>query len=406
MSVAFHKIVYEPVVPVKPQPVLRVASVEAVRDLAKAEPLWRELQKRGAVVSPYQGYDWIRLWHAHVSARQGATPIIVAGFDFSGAPLFLWPLMRRRMGSFNVLVFFGDKHATLNMALWRADIAEKITADQMRDVLVEIARIEPELDFLMLFNQPERWHGVRNPFALLPHQSSNEDNFLLRMGLPGPQIIEREISSTMRSRLRNKERKLAKLKGYRYMRAATAEDVDRYLDAFFAQKSSKLTALGIDNVFAHAGVEDFIRAACHDSLAGGNPVIELHALEGDGEILALFSGIHDGRRFTSMFNSHSASDHARYSPGLILLQHLVTDCANRGFESFDIGPGEARYKTFFCKEFEPIFDSVLPLSPRGRVLATWLRLLLRAKSAIKRSPLLWRAASSIRALVRKRKHAG
>ena len=206
----------------------------------------------------------------------------------------------------------------------------------------------------------------------------------------------------MRSRLRNKERKLAKLKGYRYVRASTAQDIDRYLDAFFAQKSAKLVALGIEDVFAQPGVQDFVRTGCHERLPNGDPVIELHALEGDGEMLALFSGIHDGRRFTSMFNSHTASDHARYSPGLILLQHLVTDCADRGFDSFDIGPGEARYKTFFCKEKEPIFDSILPLSGRARKLAIPMRVLFRAKAAIKRNALLWRIASSVRARLHKR----
>ena len=61
------------------------------------------------------------------------------------------------------------------------------------------------------------------------------------------------------------------------------------------------------------------------------------------------------QRFTSMFNSHTASDNARQNPGLILLQHLISDCARRGFSTFDIGPGEARYKTFFCKDLERIY---------------------------------------------------
>ena len=206
----------------------------------------------------------------------------------------------------------------------------------------------------------------------------------------------------MRSRLRNKERKLAKLKGYRYARASTTQDIDRYLDAFFAQKSAKLVALGIEDVFAQPGVAGVRPHRLPRTASDGDPVIELHALEGDGEMLALFSGIHDGRRFTSMFNSHTASDHARYSPGLILLQHLVTDCADRGFDSFDIGPGEARYKTFFCKEKEPIFDSILPLSGRARKLAIPMRVLFRAKAAIKRNALLWRIASSVRARLHKR----
>jgi CelD/BcsL family acetyltransferase involved in cellulose biosynthesis len=207
----------------------------------------------------------------------------------------------------------------------------------------------------------------------------------------------------MRSRLRNKERKLAKLPGYRYLRATAAQDVDRCLDAFFIQKAEKLTALGLDNVFGHDGVERFVRAACHQGLDSGNPVIELHALEADGEMLALFSGIHDGRRYTSMFNSHTGSDNSRYSPGLILLQYLIADCADRGFEVFDIGPGEARYKTFFCKTFEPIFDSVLPLSQRARLAAPAMRGIFALKSEIKHNATLWSAASFVRRVLNRNK---
>ena len=165
------------------------------------------------------------------------------------------------------------------------------------------------------------------------------------------------------------------------------------------RRPSKFAALGLHNVFADPGVEDFIRAACHEGLEAGKPVIELHALEGDGEMLALFSGIHDNQRFTSMFNSHTGSDNARHSPGLILLQHLVADCADRGFSSFDIGPGEARYKSSFCKDLEPIFDSVLPLSARAHAAAIPLRLMFRLKSAIKHSPALWAIASFVRRMI-------
>jgi CelD/BcsL family acetyltransferase involved in cellulose biosynthesis len=285
------------------------------------------------------------------------------------------------------------------MALWRRDIADTFTASDMRDALSQVARQRPDLDLLMLHSQPALWAGARNPFMTLAHQRSNEDNFVLNFTTNGSAVVEQQISGTMRSRLRNKERKLAKLSGYRYVRAATPEDVDRQLRFFFQQKEGKLKALGIDNVFAQPGVESFIRAACYAGLDRREPVIELHALECDGDMLALFSGIHDQQRFTSMFNSHTASDNSRYSPGLILLQHLITDCATRGFRSFDIGPGEARYKTFFCKDVELIYDSVLPLSLRGRAAAPALRAVRRAKSAIKRNPKMWQVAHHVRAML-------
>ena len=51
---------------------------------------------------------------------------------------------------------------------------------------------------------------------------------------------------------------------------ATAQEVDFQLASFFAQKAEKFTALGLHDVFADPGVEDFIRAACHEGLETGS----------------------------------------------------------------------------------------------------------------------------------------
>lgn len=396
MTIAFHP--SPPTAPDGPEPLgpTFVARIEIFDDLAAANATWSRLKGLGAVASPYQDFDWVRLWHEHVSPHGEMAPCLIAGFDAANEPMFLWPFVRGTFGPFRVASFFGGKHATINMALWRRDIARDFSRVDMKGVLSSVARMVPDLDFVMLSNQPHQWHGVPNPFALLPQHRSTEDNFVLRLGGSSAEILERELSSSTRSRLRNKERKLQKLDGYRYIRATTAQEVDFQLASFFAQKACKFAAIGLHNVFADPGVEDFVRAACHEGLDAGKPVIELHALEGDGEMLALFSGIHDGERFTSMFNSHTGSDHARHSPGLILLQHLVAECADRGFSSFDIGPGEARYKSSFCKDMEPIFDSVLPLSARARTVVFPLRLMFQTKSAIKHNPVLWTAASSVR----------
>jgi CelD/BcsL family acetyltransferase involved in cellulose biosynthesis len=399
MNLALRPMPLEPVQLSSSAVCARPARIEVLTDLDEAACHWRTLEKPENIYSPYQRYDWVRLWHEHVSRPAGQTPCLVIGLDQSGVPLFLWPLLRTRLGPLIIATSFGGKHAALNLMLWRADAARGLTADDMHAILAEVARRAPDLDLIMMSNQPESWRGVPNPFALLAHQRGTEDNFMMPLGLTGAQVVERELSSSMRSRLRNRERKLVKLPGYRYVQAVNSEDVDRLLTAFFAQKAAKLAALGLEDVFAPEGVKDFIRAGCLTGLTEGQPLIELHALEGDGECLALFSGLHDGHRYTLMFASHTASDHSRQSPGLILLQHLVMNCADRGFESFDIGPGEAHYKTLFCKQFEPIFDSILPLSPRGHAVVWPLRGLLWLKSTIKRTPILWRAASSLRAVL-------
>jgi CelD/BcsL family acetyltransferase involved in cellulose biosynthesis len=398
MNVAYRDTVGDPMPEVKPRrrsgpmPILTLC-----RDIEAARDPWLALAESDSISSPYQAFDWIRLWHEHVSAPLGQEPLIVIGHDDRGAPLFVWPLLERKLGPLRVATFFGGKHATLNMPLWRRDIASHFSASDMKAAMSALAAQAPDIDLMMLHSHPATWDGTPNPFMQLPHQLASEDNFVLHISASADSILAEQISGTMRSRLRNKERKLAKLPGYRYLRAHSAADVDRQLNAFFAQKAEKLQTQGIENAFGQTGVEDFIRAACHEGLSEGRPVIELYALETDNDMLALFSGIHDGQRFTSMFNSHTATEAARYSPGLILLQHLIVDCARRSFRSFDIGPGEARYKTFFCKDIELIYDSILPLSARGHATVPLLRSWVWAKGHIKRNPRLWGYAHAIRA---------
>lgn len=369
---------------------LRFARVDVLRCLDEAAAAWRELEQSGAIGSPYQQRNWVELWHHHIAPRGAPAPLVVVGYDERDVPLFLWPLAIRRIGPLAAAMFMGGKHATLNFPAWRADYAQRLTADEMKQILGRIANAAPELDLLLLLNQPVAWNGLGNPFALLAHQGAADDTYRLTLtAAPDPAAVN--ISHGTRRRLRKKENQLARLPGYSYRRASTPDEVERFLGAFFEQKAAQLAELGLDNAFAKPGIQAFVRAACRHGLDDGHPLIELHVLEAEGDVLALFAGLHDGRRFTLAFNSLTRGPHARHSPGLVLLQHLIVDCARRGFEAFDIGPGDARYKTYFCKEFEALIDSVLPLSMRGHAAAPLIRAALAAKSRMKRSQFVWNA---------------
>jgi CelD/BcsL family acetyltransferase involved in cellulose biosynthesis len=236
---------------------------------------------------------------------------------------------------------------------------------------------------------------------MLPSQRSPDDVYLVGFaGGTGEQELGRLLSSSMRGRLRTKERKLQKLAGYRYFRSSNKAEVDRVLEAFFAQKATHFANQGIANVFAEPGIDEFVRASCLDGLERDQPLIELHALEADGEMLAILGGVADRWRFSSMFNSYTVTEHGRWSPGLILLTHLIAHCADRGIASFDLGAGHASYKEFFCKDSEMLFDTTIPCTMRGRVAAETFRAGRALKRRIKSTPWLWRMAQSMRKRLR------
>jgi CelD/BcsL family acetyltransferase involved in cellulose biosynthesis len=162
-----------------------------------------------------------------------------------------------------------------------------------------------------------------------------------------------------------------------------------------------LEAQGICNVFEDTAVVNFLRAACHDGLDTGRPVIELFALECDAEVLAVFGGAANDRRLSCMFNSYTEDpEHSRWSPGLVLLTHLVQYCGERRIGKFDLGAGHAFYKTIFCKETEGAFDTILGFTPAGRLAAYALTAARESKRRLKATPAIWETLKTLRRVVR------
>ena len=372
-----------------------IARVEIFDEFTAAEPHWRALERGPNLATPYQNYDFLKFWQRHVGASCGMAPLIVVGFNAIGAPLFLWPFGRRTLGGLRVVEFLGGKHTNFNMALWRRDAAATIGAGELRAVF---GRLTDHADIVKLINQPLTWAGTTNPFALLPQQRSANFGFSGALAPDFEALLRSRTNADARKKMRKKERTLASYGTVRFEQVHGACNVRRVLDAFFKQKSARMHALGISDVFAAPGVRRFIEAAATEQVPGFGPPIELYALSVDDIIVATMGGIVGGGRFCAMFNSIVQGRYAIESPGEQLIVNLVRSCCARGLHTFDLGIGEAHYKDLFCGDTEPLFDSYLPLSRAGRLLAIAFRIGGVVKRAIKQHPALWSAVRALRRL--------
>ncbi len=370
-----------------------IARLELFNDMAAAEPHWRALEQSDSLATPYQRYDFLTLWQRHVGSNSGVTPFIVVGFNASHEPLFLWPFGSRRIGGLLGVEFLGGKHANFNMALWRRDVAATIGAEELRGTLAHLAG---HANFIKLASQPLTWGGATNPFALLPHQRAANYGFSGTLVPDFEALLRARTNSETRKKMRKKERALASFGELRFERATEPDDVRRVLDAFFKQKSARMRALGVPDAFATPDVRRFIEAAATDPLAGGSPPIELYALSVDDIIVATMGGIVGGERFCAMFNSIIQGRFAIESPGEQLILKLVRSCCERGLEAFDLGIGEARYKSLLCGDAEPLFDSYLPLGAGGRLMAFAFATGAAVKRAIKQRAALWSVVRAVR----------
>lgn len=368
----------------------RIAQVDIVTDLAEAEAVWRAFEQPGHLFTPYQRFDLLSPWQRLVGAHEGASPFIVVARDADHQPVLLLPLSLRQSHSVRTACFMGGKHTTFNMGLWNAEFAAQVA---IADLDALLAPLRAHVDVLALTQQPERWHDQQNPFALLPRQSAINGCPRLVMEPGGPK--ESRISNSLRRRLKSKEKKLQSLAGYRYHLATSDADITRLLDWFFRVKPVRMAEQKLPNVFAEPGVEQFVRSACLAPRGEGR-VIDIHALECDDEVIAIFAGVADGQRFSMMFNTYTMSEHARYSPGLILVRDIIDRCAERGYRSLDLGIGSDEYKRMFCKDDEDIFDSFVPLTPRGKLAAMAMSSLSRGKRLVKQNQMLFDMARRLR----------
>ena len=370
-----------------------IAGIDIVHDLTAAEGIWRKLEGAQTSFTPYQRFDFLSAWQRQVGEREGLVPFIVIGYDAERLPLLLLPLALRHACGARCASFMGGKHSTFNMALFDRDFAASATQADLEGLISAISQ-RSEADVLTLHQQPVRWRDLPNPLALLPHQPCANDCPLLVME-PGAEPAAL-VSNSFRRRLKGKERKLQSLPGYRSRVASSEADIMRLLDWFFRVKPLRMAEQKLPNVFADPGIENFVRRACTAPIAGGKHAIDIHALECDEEVIAIFAGVADGHRFSMLFNTYTMSANSKYSPGLILMRDIIDHYAGRDYRALDLGIGSDDYKRLFCKSDEPIFDSFIPLSQRGKLAAGVISGLNRTKRLVKHNPALLEMAQKLR----------
>ena len=372
--------------------------VEVLTQIGKAAPLWRELVQQGAVCSRYQHYSWMSRWWDHIGSTTQAVPHVAVLRNDTGKPALMLPLVRKRFGPIHVGFFMGGKHTNFNLPLWRPELLKDSSINQLLD---GFRGSEPRIDLLVLLNQPATWRGVANPMLQLPHMASPAQAHGGVLQSDFEELLKQRMGSGSRKKLRQKERQLASAVGpVSYLRARTPAEIDRVLEAFFTQKAARMRELGISNAFDGAGVKEFTAAAAREIDSDtGEPIVELYAALAGDAIIATFGGIVAHGRFSGMFNSIAGAEFRDYSPGELLLANVVRMACERGCNRFDLGIGDAAYKQVYCKDVEPLYDSVISISAAGQAIAPIWRAGLAMKSRIKKSEALLRGARFMHQLI-------
>jgi CelD/BcsL family acetyltransferase involved in cellulose biosynthesis len=352
---------------------------------------WDALAEQG-VASPYQSRRWVEGFIAHAS-QTGDEHALMTMRDAGGALTGLFPLVLRQGRLGRTASFIGDKHANWHMPLLAPALAASLDTARSHRLLREIGACLPGLDAFSFINQPKTWNGAPAPLACLAAWAGAQATYGLDISEGGEAAMARAMSRHARKNLRNKRRKLDEMGPITLLHARSASEIGMISDVFARQKAQRFAELGIPDPFAAPGMMEFLRKGA----GGEDPSMVWHALLLDERPIAVFVGAVDAGRYSGMATSFIADpDIARYSPGEALLSELIMAQADAGRRMFDLGVGEARYKSSFCDIVEPVVETVMPVTPRGYAIMAALQVKRMAKQAgiilQRRNPSLARLA--------------
>ena len=364
--------------------------VDVLDTLAAAEPAWTRLEAEcgGSI---YQTRRFLQPWIETFGARARTRAMIVVARDASGDPVALLPFGVTRRGPVRIAGFLGGTDSNANLGLFRPDTT--FTSGDLESLLrAAAAKATVRPDVFLLENQPKQWEGRDNPldvFSTLPSASFSHRGALAE----DPRVFLGRLSKDTAKKLRTKQKRLEEQGALTLVSPTTPAEISHVLDAFFAQKLATFREKHIHSEFGSPEARSFLERACSPGADGSRPAIELHALALGGRVVATYGGGVHREHLHLMFNSYDIDPEiARSSPGDLLLQMLLERKCREKLRSFDLGIGEARYKSAWCDASEPMFDSVLAISAPGHAFRV-AEIARRAfKRRIKQSSWAWPVA--------------
>jgi CelD/BcsL family acetyltransferase involved in cellulose biosynthesis len=169
------------------------------------------------------------------------------------------------------------------------------------------------------------------------------------------------------------------------------------LDTLMAQKSKALVAMGIADLFARPGHREFYLALAVN--AGMRNLVHVSRLDVGTTVVAANFGLLFRGSYYHLLASYNDGEISRFGPGTAHLHELIRYAIERDCRVFDFTIGDESYKRDWSDTEVKIYDHVSAATPRGNLAAIPLVAVCRLKRWIKQTPMAWKAAFRLRALM-------
>ena len=375
-------------------------SLAIYTSLATVETQWRGFEKL-ADGTAFQTFEWLSAWQRHIGRRAGTIPIIAVASFGTGETACILPLAIHPGRFARRICWLGQEQCDYNAPLLAPDFAQRVSAGAflaLWDELQERVQSDPDLrfDWIELQKMPHTIGAQINPLAHLrvtPHASGAH---LTRLGGDWEQFYFAKRSSATRRRDRAKRRHISAYGEIRFITVTDAADARRTLETLMDQKSRALARRGIRDIFATAGMREFLLdVATNPKL---RHLVHVSRIEvGSAVAAANFALVSGGRYYHVLASYDEASPLAHYGPGVLHLRELLAYAIGRGLRWFDFTIGDEQYKLEWSDTYLRLYDYSAAATARGRPANGVSKVRRRLKRFVKQTPFVWHLVSRFRA---------
>lgn len=363
-------------------------TARVVADWTELHSIWLSPE---AIYGNAQSFDWIDAWRSNVNPGS-----FVAGLFLDDNPVLMLPLEPIIISGTCILRYPGGTHANCNFPWLNRSLASTIDDAALDALFAMLAHKSPKTDVISLTRQQPSLSGMSNPLLRVKSEKNHNPVLIVSLATGFDAVLQRGNAKRKLKKHKQHERRYIENGGWRIHTPDQREESDQMLDIFFALKAHRLRQMGINNPFASLDVQAFFKQLFGDTAGCENAPFELKALEVGGEIRSIIGKIASSDGPTVEFNAIADDELMTASPGEFLFFEDIKISCDAHLSHYSFGIGDEPYKREWCDVETFVYDTVIPVSLKGRAFTALQSIRNKIAATIKGNPKLWRLAKRLR----------
>lgn len=353
-----------------------IESFKVYESFDDAESAWVEIQGQ-ANCHVFQTFEWQTIWMETMGRAEGVVPAIVV-FQAGNGSKMLLPLGVRRSKGVRVLEWLGGFFADYQGPVIKHSFPDFTHAEEFLNLWRATCRALPKYDVCRLKRQPAMFDDKRNPFVQFLHptraygKARHLDIHEASCDLSDFLVKPKRLSDS-----RRQIRRLNEIAEVEFCSPVEPKERSALAQTILSQKSAWHKSNNTRHPLDREPVQEFFNRL--SLLSSGTFEVRIDELRLANNTLAAHLGFQFQNRFYYFMPSYELGSWQKYSPGRLLLEHLVENCLKEGVDTFDFTIGEEQYKESWRVGRDDLFEYCAPTTLRG----VGYILLLQAKRGIK-----------------------